>query len=158
MNANDDVIKDESKRFLEFKLGNEFYAVELLKVREVITPPELTPIPKAAPYVCGLMNLRGLVLTVIDLRKRLSISPGKDTTENSIVIFDLGDRLIGAWVDSISRVATAEKSSIKPVPESDQTSVTQYLNGVIQFQGKLTLWLDIERLLAGTTEQNKKIA
>lgn len=149
---------EELNRFLEFKLGNEFYVIELKKVREVITPPELTPIPKAPPHVCGLMNLRGLVLTVVDLRKRLSITPGKDTSENSIVIFDLGDRLVGAWVDSIIRVASVESSAIRPVPDSDSTAVTQYLTGIIQFDQKLALWLDVNKLLGTTTQETVKKA
>lgn len=154
----DSVKSEEMSRFLEFKLGNEFYVIELHTVREVITPPELTPIPKAPPHVCGLMNLRGLVLTVIDLRKRLSITPGKDASENSIVIFDLGDRLVGAWVDSIIRVATVEKSAIRPVPDSDANGVTQYLNGIIQFDHKLALWLDVKKLLGSVPETMKKAA
>jgi len=147
-----DEIKKGNNRFLEFKLGEEHYAIELLMVREVITPPDMTPIPKAPPHVCGLMNLRGLVLTVVDLRKRLGITPSKESSENAIIIFDLGDRLIGAWVDSICRVVNIEGDMIKPVPEAENASVTQYLTGILQFQSKLTLWLDINKLLAGTPQ------
>lgn len=147
--------QETSKRFLEFRLGGEFYGVELLKVREVIPPPELTPIPKSPPHVCGLMNLRGLVLTVIDLRKRLGITPNKDTAENSIVIFDLGDRLIGAWVDSIVRVATAGSDVIRPVPDTENTAVTQFLAGVVQYDTRLMLWLDVDRLLGNEHKPQK---
>lgn len=148
----------QSARYLEFQLGDESYAVELVHVREVITPPELTPIPKSPPHVCGLMNLRGLVLTVIDLRKRLGITPDKNQKESAVIIFDLGDRLVGAWVDSIHRVVTVASDAQKPVPESDNSVVTQNLCGVLQFQNKLTLWLDIKKLLAGAPSPNSKAA
>jgi purine-binding chemotaxis protein CheW len=137
----------DGQRYLEFQLGSESYAVELVHVREVITPPELTPIPKAPAHVCGLMNLRGLVLTVIDLRKKLGITPDPQQQESAVIIFDLGDRLVGAWVDSIYRVMSVPADSQKPVPESENSSVTQNLHGVLQFQNKLTLWLDIKKLL-----------
>ncbi|HLW56161.1 MAG TPA: chemotaxis protein CheW [Bacteriovoracaceae bacterium] len=140
-----DVITVDSKRFLEFALGKESYAIELLKVKEVITPPEMTPIPKAPSYVCGLMNLRGLVLTVIDLRKKLSITPSEDTSQNGVIIFDLGERLVGVVVDSIQRVLNVEEDNIKPVPDSDKNN--SYILGVLQQESKLVMWIDPSILL-----------
>jgi purine-binding chemotaxis protein CheW len=140
---------NNTKRFLEFKLGEESYAVELFSVKEVITPPEMTPIPKSPAYFCGLMNLRGLVLTVIDLRKRLSINPLKDTSQNGVIILDLGDKLIGVMVDSIQKVLNISKDNIKPVPDADSPS-NAYFVGVIQQDGKISMWLDPKLLLDGT--------
>lgn len=134
-----------SKRFLEFILGKESYAIELLKVKEVITPPEMTPIPKSPPHVCGLMNLRGLILTVIDLRKKLGITPIEDTSQNGVIIFDLGERLLGVKVDSIQRVLNVFEDKIKPVPESDRNN--EYILGVIQHETKLIMWIDPSILL-----------
>lgn len=148
----------DGQRFLEFSLGTESYAVELLHVREVITPPELTPIPKSPAHVLGLMNLRGLVLTVVDLRKKLNIQPGQDQTQSSVIIFDLGDRLLGGQVDSIHRVVAVPNESIRPVPEAESSVVTQNLKGVIQGSDKLTLWLDVQRLLSSTPQTQTKAA
>lgn len=142
---NDKKISD-TQRFLEFYLGKESYAVDLLKVKEVITPPETTPIPKSPAYVCGLMNLRGLVLTVIDLRKKMGIVPEKATTENAVIIFDLGDRMVGAMVDSIQKVLTVSSDHIKPVPDSDGQNASTFL-GILQHENKLTMWLDPEKAL-----------
>lgn len=148
----------EGQRFLEFTLGSEKYAVELLNVREVITPPELTPIPKSQAYVCGLMNLRGLVLTVVDLRKKLNIIPDKDQSQSSVIILDLGDRLVGGRVDSISRVLTVPLELIKPVPNEDASALTKSLKGVIQGPHGLTLWLDASLLLSATPQIATKAA
>jgi purine-binding chemotaxis protein CheW len=142
-------INDDTKRFLEFKLGEENYAVELLKVKEVITPPEMTPIPKAPSYYCGLMNLRGLVLTVIDLRKKLGITPGKDTSQNGIIIFDLGECLVGVMVDSIQKVLTISKDHIKPVPDAEGPT-SEFFLGVLQQEEKISMWLDPDFLLEVT--------
>lgn len=139
----------ETKRFLEFKLGDESYAVGLLKVREVITPPEVTAIPKAPPYVCGLINLRGTVLTVIDLRKKLGIRPGQDASQNAVIIFDLDERLVGVVVDSIQKVLNIDESKIKPVPDSDGQGMAHIL-GILHHEEKLTMWLDPKSLLDGS--------
>ena len=139
------VLNSESLRFLEFMLGQESYAVELLKVKEVITPPELTPIPKSPAHVCGLMNLRGLILTVVDLRKKLGITPDEDSSQNGVIIFDLGERLVGVVVDSIQKVLNIPKEKIKSVPDTDKSS--GYIVGVLQQEAKLTMWIEPSLLL-----------
>jgi purine-binding chemotaxis protein CheW len=146
--------QSDTKRFLEFNLGSESYAVELSKVKEVITLPELTPIPKSPPYVCGLMNLRGLVLTVIDLRKKLGITPIKDTSQNGVIIFDLGERLVGVMVDSIQKVLNMSPEQIKPVPESENES-SAYIIGILQQEKRLSMWLDPAFLLESINDLKK---
>ncbi len=135
-----------TKRYLEFVLGKESYAVELLTVKEVITPPETTPIPKAPAYVCGLINLRGLVLTVVDLRKKLSIVPDKDVTQNAVIILDLGDRMVGVVVDSIQKVLNIKEDQMKPVPDAEGQA-SAHLLGILQHDNKLTMWIDPKSLL-----------
>lgn len=147
-----------SNRYLEFVLGKESYAVELLKVKEVITPPEMTPIPKAPPYVCGLINLRGLVLTVVDLRKKLGIVPDKETSQNAVIIFDLEDRLVGVVVDSIQKVLHIQADHIKQVPDGDGQTAA-FFQGILQHDDKLTMWLDPKTLLDGpAAQENHKTA
>lgn len=136
----------DSRRFLEFYLGKESYAVGLLKVKEVITQPEVTPIPKSPAYVCGLINLRGLVLTVIDLRKKLGIQPSADTSQTAVIIFDLEDRMIGVVVDSIQKVLNVSEDCIKPVPDLEGQSMSHLL-GILHHDEVLTMWLDPNLLL-----------
>ena len=136
----------DSRRFLEFNLGKESYAVGLLKVKEVITRPEVTPIPKSPAYVCGLINLRGLVLTVIDLRKKLGITPSADDSQTAVIIFDLEDRMIGVVVDSIQKVLNVSEDNIKPVPDLEGKA-TAHLLGILHHDNILTMWLDPNLLL-----------
>lgn len=147
--SKDAASNSDSKRFLEFYLGTESYGVDLLKVKEVITPPETTPIPKAPAYVCGLMNLRGLVLTIVDLRKKLGINPDKENNQTAVIIFDLGERHIGVVVDSIQKVLTINADQIKPIPDSEGPS-SNHLLGILQQENKLTIWLDPEALFQGS--------
>lgn len=147
----------ETRRYLEFMLGGESYAVELLKVKEVITPPEMTPIPKAPAYVCGLMNLRGLVLTVVDLRKKLGITPVAEKQHNAVIIFDLGDRWVGAVVDSIQRVLNVSTENTKPVPDEGHDKGVHLL-GILQHDQKLSLWIDPVSLMEANVKSIIKAA
>lgn len=135
----------DSMRFLEFYLGGESYAVELLKVKEVITPPKLTPIPEAPSYVSGLINLRDLVIGVIDLRKKLGITPDKDTRQTAVIIFDLEGGVVGVIVDSIQGVINITKEGIKPIPDAEGKS-SAHLMGILQQEKKLSIWLDPQNL------------
>jgi purine-binding chemotaxis protein CheW len=146
------------QRYLEFQLGQESYAVELLLVKEVITPPECTSIPKAPAYVCGLMNLRGLVLTVVDLRKKLAVKPIEDQRESAVIIFDLEERLVGAWVDQIHRVISIRPEQIQAVPPTDNAFVAQHLEGIMQNNQKLIMWMNIKKLLESAPQAPAKVA
>jgi len=147
----------QTKRFLEFKLGEESYAVGLLEVKEVITHPEVTPIPKSPAYVCGLINLRGIVLTVIDLRKKLGIQPSEDKSQEAVIIFDLNDRYVGVVVDSIHKVLNIGEECVKPVPDSDGKSLAHLL-GILQHEERLTMWIDPVALLEGNVTALKAAA
>lgn len=134
----------DTERYLEFNLGKESYAVGLLKVKEVITLPEVTPIPKSPAHVCGLINLRGLVLTVIDLRVKLGIKPNPES-QTAVIIFDLEERMVGVVVDSIQKVLTVPKDCVKPVPDAGPGNT--HLLGILQHDNILTMWLDPNLLL-----------
>lgn len=134
-------ISSASDRFLEFYLGGQSYSVELLKVKEVITPPEMRPIPQSAPHVLGVMNLRGEVLTVVDLRIQLNIKASKDQSQAAVIIFDLEDRLVGAVVDSINKVLNVHKENIKALPVTESSSSSHFLGG-IQEEGRLSILMD----------------
>jgi purine-binding chemotaxis protein CheW len=143
-------------KFLLFELGSEFYAIELLKVKEVITPPETTPIPKSPAHVKGLMNLRGLVLTVIDLRKMLGIESKNDSRDKAVIIFDLGDRLIGGIVDSISKVINFSSKDIKEVPQDNSSS--NHIKGIIQHDEHLCLLIDSVKMFSANQVPKAKAA
>lgn len=102
-------LRNDRSRYIVFTLGTERFALPLLSVREVIAPPEITPIPFSPHYFLGIMNRRGQVISVLDLRLKLQLKTEKNP-ENAIVIVDLGSLLLGMWVDSVDFVLT-------PTPE-----------------------------------------
>jgi purine-binding chemotaxis protein CheW len=133
-------------RFLEFSLGGEDYAIPLLMVREVISVPDTTPIPKAPVHFLGIMNLRGQVISVVDLRKKLKVDPKKDK-EEAVIIVDIGTMNIGVVVDSINKVLAFSQDDVAEMPEVESQINTQFIFGVYKKENSLTVLLDIAKVL-----------
>ena len=137
-----------SERYLEFDLGNEQFAIPLILVKEVISLPSMTPIPRAPDYFSGVMNLRGMIITVLDLRKKMSITPKEDQTESAVIIINHEEIQLGVIVDEANRVLAVEKSNIVDAVESSSSKHSKFVQGIIkQDEGQLTVLLDIMGLL-----------
>jgi purine-binding chemotaxis protein CheW len=134
------------ERFLSFSLGAEEYAIPLLAVREVIAMPEYTPVPYTSPYFLGIMNLRGQVISVMDLRQKLGVKAGKDV-ETTVIICDLSGISIGVVVDSVNTVLSPNPDEVAPKPEIQSSRTTDYITGVYRKDKKLILFLDLSKSL-----------
>lgn len=157
-------VKESSdlERFIEFSLGDEDYAIPLLMVREVISIPETTPIPKAPKHFIGLMNLRGQVISIVDLRTKLTIKPQEDTTDSAVIIIDFNGINIGIVVDSINKVLAFATTEIQEMPELNSQVKSDNILGVYKKSDGLTVLLDIARCLDvkdyNVLESLKKVA
>lgn len=136
----------ELSRFIEFSLGREDYAIPLLMVREVISVPDTTPIPKSPTHFLGIMNLRGQVISVVDLRKKLKVEAKQDK-EEAVIIVDIGGMNIGVVVDSINKVLAFSSEEVSEMPEVENQLNTQYIFGVYKKENSLTILLDIAKVL-----------
>ncbi len=134
-------------RYLEFNLGRERFAIPLLSVKEVIAVPETTKVPFTPEYFIGIMNLRGQVLSVIDLRRRLGITEQHLNPETAVIITDLGYTQIGCVVDSINRVLAVGEQELAPPPEIERNLHTDFITGCYRGERHLILFLDINRIL-----------
>lgn len=156
MFKNNDQAHQQTRKFLEITLGNDLYALELSQVKEVIPMTKVTPVAGAPSHILGLVDLRGTVLTLIDVRKKFGIKPNEDTFENGIVIFSFDGKLVGMVIDSIRNVVNVSSSIISPVPDSDSSG--KYLNGIIRRESGLSLWLNPASMLEGLIEHHLKVA
>lgn len=136
----------ELSRFIEFSLGHEDYAIPLLMVREVISVPDTTPIPKSPTHFLGIMNLRGQVISVVDLRKKLKVEARQDK-EEAVIIVDIGGMNIGVVVDSINKVLAFSSEEVSEMPEVEHQVNTHYIFGVYKKENSLTVLLDIAKVL-----------
>lgn len=141
-----DSVQSTGARYLSFSIGTEEYAIPLLSVKEVIAVPEITPIPYTPPYFLGIMNLRGQVISVIDLRQKLGIKT-KASSETSIIICDIGLVCLGVVVDSINSVLSPNASDISEKPEIQSNKSTEYITNIYRKEGSLVVFLDIGKTL-----------
>lgn len=144
----EEITKGMKSRYLAFSLNHEEYAIPLLQVKEVIGMLETTPIPQTPKYFKGIINLRGQVISVIDLRMKLQIEkdPKEVYPETSIIILDLNQMSLGMIVDSINSVMILDEKDLAPIPES-MGRETSYLLGVARQGEHLTLVLDMPAIL-----------
>lgn len=133
-------------RYICFTLGIEKFAIPLLEVKEVIGNIEITPIPKSPDYYEGVMNLRGQIIPVIDLRTKLGVQKGK-SKEMTIIILDFHPHSIGVIVDSIESVNTYEAKDISSVEESHFFVKSEFLLGVAKEENGLTMILHLKAIL-----------
>jgi len=146
-------------QFVEFTLGSECFAINLFNTKEVITPTSITPLPNSVAYIKGVMDLRGTITTIIDLKLLLNISETRDSKKRSRIIIldnDPSEKSVGILVDDVYSVSTHHASDIERETD-DKTHSTRFILGVIRIsrseKHNLVLWLDIQKIRASITSE-----
>ncbi|MDA8099101.1 MAG: chemotaxis protein CheW [Nitrospiraceae bacterium] len=142
----------EGERELEMLavlLGTEEYALPVDTVNEVLSPREITPVPHVPPHVLGVCSLRGIVLPVVDLHRRLGLAEGAHDEKSRIVVIRLGrDELVGLWVDRVRGVVRFPLSAVKPLPEAvAQGPGAELLTSIARKDDRLFILLDAEKAM-----------
>ena len=142
---------EKTDKYLIFYLGSEEFGIEVLKVREIIGIQNITPVPQTSAVVKGVINLRGKVIPVLDLRLRLGFDERSHTTSTCIVVLELkaprGVSLTGVIVDGVCEVATVAKADIEPPPDFGSNVPIHYVSGVAKTKSGVKVLLDIEGML-----------
>ena len=136
-----------SSRYICFNLGNQEYGVPLMSIKEVLGLPEITPIPQCPNYFLGIMNLRGKVISVMDLRTKIGLNT-QNTSETSVMILDLGDQWLGVVVDKVNAVLTINMKDITEAPKLEETKATDYIENVYRHNEQLILLISITKALS----------
>jgi len=137
----------DSQQFLTFLLDEQEYGLEIFKIREIRGYAPITPIPNVPSHVRGVMNLRGTVLPVVDLRMKFKLPAVEYTKSTVIVIASVGDKTVGLLVDAVSDVLTVGLDAIREAPDFGPAVDTRFINGVFQSKEHLTVALNLEELL-----------
>ncbi len=139
-----------------FSLGEQ-YAVPIHQVQEIIRVGPITRVPNAPTYIEGVINLRGRILPVINLRRRLGL-PERDLTKASrIIVTEVADKTVGLLVDSVSHVIKLPGDKVEPPPEEVLDIDSDYITGVGKLQDALVIMLDLERLLKREEEVLRRV-
>ena len=141
---------EQIKQLVSFILGKEEFGVDILMVQEIIRLATITPIPNAPEFIEGVINLRGKVIPIIDLRKRLKITKEevKNAKHTRILVIEIDGNVTGFIVDAVSEVLKIPINRIEPPPEIIVSSIdSEYISGVIKLEENLLILLDFKKIL-----------
>ena len=140
--------QSEEMQLVIFDLAGEAYGVAIQAVLEIIRMQEITTIPQAPYFVKGVINLRGKVIPVADLRKRFSMPEAEESKESRIVVVDIGGQAIGMTVDAVTEVTRIPAGTVEPPSSVITTSDSDYLMGIAKLESGMIILLDLTRVLA----------
>ncbi len=147
-------------QYLSFVLGKEEYGVDILRVQEIRSWEPVSRVPNVPPYEKGVVNLRGAIVPIIDLRERFSLSKVEYTPLTVVVVLQTGNgnhtRIMGVVVDSVSDVISVDKSEIQGAPDFGTKVSNEFINGLVSVNERMVMLLDVDKLLTlETTEQSE---
>lgn len=130
-----------------FRVGTEEYVVDIMRVREIIRPQAITPIRKGPRFVEGVINLRGSVVPVVDLRRRFDL-PAEDHPQRKVIILVVDGRMLGLVVDGVTEVVRVPRESLRPAPGILSEDQAPYFLGVCHHRGRTLVLLNVRNVVA----------
>jgi purine-binding chemotaxis protein CheW len=134
-------------QLVSFKIGQEEFGVDILKVQEINKLVQITQVPNAPEYVDGVVNLRGRIIPIIDMRTRLHLPKKEHNKDTRIIVIDLNNNTIGFVVDAVSEVLRISASTIEEPPAISKGINSDYITAVAKLEDRLLILLDLEKLL-----------
>ncbi|ACB33792.1 CheW protein [Leptothrix cholodnii SP-6] len=134
--------------FLTFRLGTEEYGIEILKVQEIRSYEPPTRIANAAPFFKGVVNLRGVIVPIVDLRLKFSCDSADYNSFTVVIVLNIRGRVVGAVVDSVSDVLELPGDAVRPAPEINAAVDTSYITGIASVADRMLILMDIESLMS----------
>ncbi len=145
-----------ARQVLTFVLGEETYGVDILRVQEIRGWSVVTKIPRSPPHVLGVLNLRGSIVPIVDLRMRFELARAEYTAVTVIIVLSVvagaNRRDFGVVVDGVSDVVDVSESDVQPPPELGARAATSYIRGLVPVAERMVVLLDIDRLIGGDIE------
>ncbi|GEM_PF-1983282 len=141
------VVEEKEYEFLAFVISGEEYGVDIMMIKEIIRPVGITHVPRVPDYVKGIISLRGTVVPIFDMTKRLGLKVKQSSKKSRIVVISLGANLVGFLADSVTEVVKLRESGIEPPPPTLLEGPAQYIRGVGHFKDRMIIVLDVEKVL-----------
>jgi purine-binding chemotaxis protein CheW len=135
------------QEFLVFTLGNEEYGIDILKVQEIRGYDAVTRIANAPDFIKGVINLRGIIVPIVDMRIKFKLGRVEYDHQTVVIILNVASRVVGMVVDGVSDVLTMTADQIRPAPEFGSVLSTEYLTGLGTVEGRMLILMDIEKLM-----------
>lgn len=143
----------QTREMLTFRLGSEAYGINILKVQEIRGCDPVTPIAGTPEFIRGVIDLRGVIVPIVDMRMKFALSDAQYDAFTVVIILNVARRVIGIVVDAVSDVVTFTADQIRPVPEFSAALDTQFITGLARLDEQMVILLDIEHLLSSPEMQ-----
>lgn len=130
-----------------FRLGTEMYALDIMKIKEIIRPQKITLVPKAPRFIEGVINLRGAVIPIVDLRKRFDLPTNASERTVRVIICSIAGKILGLVVDEVAEVRRYSRKEIQPAPHFLKGRGSEFFLGVCRRDKELIMLLDLEKIL-----------
>ncbi|AMT88000.1 chemotaxis protein CheW [Pseudomonas glycinis] len=140
--------EDPILQWVTFKLDNETYGINVMRVQEVLRYTEIAPVPGAPSYVLGIINLRGNVVTVIDTRQRFGLHSGEISDNTRIVIIEADKQVVGIMVDSVAEVVYLRQSEIETAPNVGNEESAKFIQGVCNKNNELLILVELDKMMS----------
>jgi purine-binding chemotaxis protein CheW len=135
------------REFLAFKLGAEEYGIDILRVQEIRSYEEPTRIANAPPFMKGVVNLRGVIVPIIDMRLKFNLEKSSYDAFTVVIVLNIGSRVVGMVVDAVSDVMTLTPEQLRPVPEFSSTIASDHILAIGCVEERMLILVDIEKLM-----------
>jgi len=131
-----------------FLVGGEEYALDIMRIKEIINPQRVTPVPKVPSFIEGVIELRGAIIPIVDLRKRFDLPATATVRATKYIIVAIEGRIVGLIVDAVGEVLRLAEGDVKPPPELQAPEAAGLFAGVCRLRGRILMILDIDRILS----------
>lgn len=140
-------VASESREYLTFTLGDEEYGIDILNVQEIRGYDAVTKIANSPDYIKGVINMRGIIVPIIDMRLKFKLGEVEYNQFTVVIILNISGRVIGMVVDGVSDVVALKDDEIRPAPEFGAVLDTDYIDGLATLEGRMVIVVDIEKLM-----------
>lgn len=138
---------DSSRELITFLVGSQEFCVDVMSVREIRVWTPATPLAHAPSYVCGVINLRGAVLPIVDFAARLGMTPTQATTRHAILVVQIREQAVGLLVEGVSEILTITSDLVQPIPDVASRATREFVNGIVATQGRMISMITLDAML-----------
>lgn len=142
-----------AREMITFVIGTQEFCVDVMSVREIRVWTPATPVAHAPDFVCGVINLRGTVLPIIDSAARLGFAPTQPTSRHAILVVQIGDQTIGLLVEGVSEILTISQDLIQPTPDVALQAAKDFISGIVAIEGRMISLIALDAILPQSLEQ-----
>ncbi len=146
-------MSDETRQLACFVVGAEEYALDIMRIKEIINPVKVTQVPRSPTFVEGIIELRGAFLPVVDLRKRFDLPPMDTTRDTKYIIVALEGRIVGLVVDKVIEVRRIDAGSVSDAPEMAIGDTQRFFNGVAKWDERIVMLMNLDEILSPEEKQ-----